>query len=84
LALLLSGGSGGFERPPGNSRAQRTTGLWPQACREMIGMEWLAPLPPEYLWTFGSKLPAGVRYMPDRNAIGLVIAVLRLQGRDYS
>jgi hypothetical protein len=60
-----------------------TTGLWPTACREMIGHEWLAPLPPEYLWTFGSRLPDGVRYVPDRAAIDLVIAVLHLQDREY-
>lgn len=60
-----------------------TTGLWPLACREMIGMEWLAPLPPDYLWTFGSRLPTGVRYIPDRAAIDLVIAVLHLQDREY-
>jgi hypothetical protein len=60
-----------------------TTGLWPEACRETIGEQWLAERPPEYLWTFGSRLPAGVRYMPDRDAIDLVIAVLRLQDREY-
>ena len=60
-----------------------STGLWPEACREMIGEEWLAERPPEYLWTFGTRLPAGVRYMPDREAIDLVIAVLRLQDREY-
>lgn len=60
-----------------------TTGLWPEACRETIGEQWLAPLPPEYLWTFGSRLPAGVRYIPDRDAIDLVIALLRLQDREY-
>jgi hypothetical protein len=49
----------------------------------MIGMEWLAERPPEYLWTFGTRLPHGVRYMPDREAIDLVIAVLRLQDREY-
>lgn len=60
-----------------------TTGLWPAACLSTIGHEWLAPRPPEYLWTFGSRLPAGVRYVPDHDAIDLVIAVLRLQDRDY-
>ena len=49
----------------------------------MIGMGWLAERPPEYLWTFGTRLPHGVRYMPDRDAIDLVIAVLRLQDREY-
>lgn len=60
-----------------------TTGLWPQACLDTIGEPWLAPPPPEYLWTFGSRLAAGVRYVPDRSAIDLLIAILRVQGRDY-
>ncbi|WP_171470578.1 hypothetical protein [Frigoriglobus tundricola] len=60
-----------------------TTGLWPEACREATGEEWLAPHPPDYLWTFGSRLPQSVRYVPDRTAIDLVIAVLHLQGREY-
>jgi hypothetical protein len=60
-----------------------TTGLWPDACRETIGEEWLAGRPPDYLWTFGSRLPAGVRYIPDRAAIDLVLAVLHLQDREY-
>lgn len=49
----------------------------------MIGEEWLAERPPEYLWTFGSRLTQSVRYTPDRDALDLVIAVLRLQDREY-
>ena len=60
-----------------------TTGTLPQACLSTIGEPWLAPTPPEYLWTFGTRLPAGVRYVPDRDAIDLAIAVLRLQNREY-
>lgn len=60
-----------------------TTGLWPDACRQTIGEEWLAAHPPAYVWTFGSRLPAGVRYAPAVDAIDLVCAVLRLQGREY-
>ncbi|MFO0824963.1 MAG: hypothetical protein U0792_17890 [Gemmataceae bacterium] len=60
-----------------------TTGLWPQACRETLGEAWNALLPPDYLWTFVSRLPDGVRYIPDRDAIDLAIAILRLQDREY-
>jgi hypothetical protein len=60
-----------------------TTGLWPEACRETLGLEWLGPHPPDYLWTFGSRLPTGVRYITDRAAIDLVTAVLHLQDRKY-
>jgi hypothetical protein len=60
-----------------------TTGTWPEACRKVIGEERLAEQPPEYLWTFGSRLPDGVRYIPDRSAIDLVIQILTLQGREY-
>lgn len=60
-----------------------TTALWPAACLATIGEEWPGPRPPEYLWTFGSRLPAGVNYIPDREAIDIVILILRQQGREY-
>jgi hypothetical protein len=60
-----------------------TVGLWPAACLATIGAQWLAPPPPEYLWTFGAKLPAGVHYVRCRDAIDCVVAVLRAQGRQY-
>ncbi len=60
-----------------------TTGLWPSACRATLGEQWLAPPPPEYLWTFGSRLPSGVSYIADRNAIETVVCILHLQGRHY-
>jgi hypothetical protein len=60
-----------------------TTGLWPAACLATIGEEWLAPPPPDYLWTFGTRLPPGVNYLADRDAIDTVIAVLRQQDRQY-
>lgn len=60
-----------------------TTGLWPLACRATLGQEWLAPMPPEYLWTFGARLPEGVRYVASREAIECVIAILRRQSRQY-
>ena len=43
----------------------------------------LAATPPKYVWTFGSRLPAGIRYVADRDAIDTAITVLRLQGREY-
>jgi hypothetical protein len=60
-----------------------TTGLWPAACAATLGQEWLAPPPPEYVWTFGARLPEGVRYAPDRDAIDTVISLLRRRGRQY-
>jgi hypothetical protein len=60
-----------------------TTGLWPAACMATIGLPWPGPRPPEYLWTFGTKLPPLVRYIPDSEAIDLVILILRQQGREY-
>ena len=60
-----------------------TTGLWPAACRATLGQEWLAPLPPPYFWNFGTRRPDGVNYLPARDAIDCVIALLRLQGREY-
>ena len=49
----------------------------------MIGEEWLAPPPPDYLWTFGARLPAGVRYVAAPDAIETVMQILRAQGREY-
>ncbi len=60
-----------------------TTGLWPAACQATLGEDWLAEHPPEYLWTFGSRLPKDVRYIASREAIEVVIEVLRQQGREY-
>lgn len=60
-----------------------TTGLWPLACKATLGLDWLALPPPEYVWTFGNRLPEGVRYVASREAIDCVIAILYQQGRDY-
>jgi len=60
-----------------------STGLWPAACKETLGLDWLAPLPPDYLWAVGNQLPDGVRYLADRGAIDTVIYVLHQQGRQY-
>jgi hypothetical protein len=60
-----------------------TTGLWPQACKATLDEGWLAPAPPEYLWTFGDRSPRGVNYHPDRDAIDCVISLLHRQGRPY-
>ncbi|MCI0457784.1 MAG: hypothetical protein L0Z62_12520 [Gemmataceae bacterium] len=60
-----------------------TTGHWPAACLATLGEDWPGPRPPEYLWTFGNRLPAGVNYLPDREAIDVAILILRQQGRDY-
>ncbi len=60
-----------------------TTGLWPEACYYRIGEPWLAERPPEYLWTLGERLPSGVRYQADHEAIELAILLLARQGRQY-
>lgn len=60
-----------------------STGLWPLSCELALGLPWPGPLPPDYFWNFGSRRPAGVNYLPDRDAIDLVVALLRLQGRRY-
>jgi hypothetical protein len=60
-----------------------TTRLWPAACEATLGMPWLAPHPPEYLWTFGTRLPEGVNYRASREAIDCVVRLLRQQGRQY-
>jgi hypothetical protein len=68
----------------GAKGAPRPTGLWPEACRNFLGLDWLAPAPPEYPWTFGTRLPEGVKYIADKEAIETVIEILRLQDRPYS
>jgi hypothetical protein len=60
-----------------------STGLWPAACKATTGLDWPAPAPPEYVWAFGDRLPAGASYAPCREAIDLVVLLLRRQGRDY-
>ncbi len=60
-----------------------SSGLWPAACKAATGLDWLAPPPPEYVWALGDRLPAGARYAPCRDAIDLVVLLLRRQGRDY-
>jgi hypothetical protein len=60
-----------------------STGLWPAACAATLGLDWPGPLPPDYFWDFGARRPAGVNYLPDRDAIETVIMVLRMQGRQY-
>jgi hypothetical protein len=60
-----------------------TTGLWPLTCRAMLGLGWPAPLPPAYFWSLGTHRPAEVNYVPARDAIDCVIALLRRQGRQY-
>ncbi len=46
-----------------------TTSLWPDQCRKVTGMEWTAPDPPPWIWT--KRLPPGVVYTPDHDAIAL-------------
>lgn len=60
-----------------------TSGVWPAACEATLGLPWLADLPPDYLWTFGTKLPPNVNYRASRDAIDAVIAVLAAQDRPY-
>jgi hypothetical protein len=60
-----------------------TTGTWPLACARQLGLDWPGPLPPTYFWDFGTRRPTGVNYLPDREAIDLVVALLRRQGRNY-
>lgn len=60
-----------------------TTGLWPAACQATLGIGWTAERPPEYLWTFGTRLPKDVRYIASHEAIEVVIEILRQQGREY-
>jgi hypothetical protein len=38
-----------------------SAGLWPAVCEATLGLPWLVPHPPEYLWAFGSRLPRGHR-----------------------
>lgn len=45
-----------------------TTGLWPSACKEMTGDDWLIEHPPEYLWCLPKHWPSRVSYKPDRVA----------------
>jgi hypothetical protein len=56
-----------------------STGLWPAACKATLGLDWLAPLPPDYLWA--DEVPEGVRYVADRGAIDTALYVLHQQGR---
>jgi hypothetical protein len=60
-----------------------SAGLLPAACKAAIGLEWLAPAPPDYLWAACTALPDGVSYRPSREAIDCVLAILRQQGRRY-
>jgi hypothetical protein len=60
-----------------------SAGMWPAACAATLGLDWPGPRPPDYFWNFGARLPAGVNYLPEREAIALVVAVLRMQGRPY-
>lgn len=59
------------------------SGLMPLACAHLLGLPWPGPLPPAYFWDFGTRRPAGVNYLPAREAIDLVVTVLRRQGRAY-
>jgi hypothetical protein len=52
-----------------------TTKYWPERCKLLIGQEWLAPKPPDYLWAKGA-LPDGAIYQPDVQAIQLAYQIL--------
>ena len=60
-----------------------TTGLWPTACRATLGLDWLAEVPPTYLWCLARHFPSGARYRPERAAIEAAIHFLQQQGRQY-
>lgn len=60
-----------------------TVGLWPLACKATLGLDWPGPAPADYFWNFGTRRPEGVHYLPDRDAIDLVVELLRQQGRSY-
>ncbi|TMJ00772.1 MAG: hypothetical protein E6G97_17725 [Alphaproteobacteria bacterium] len=60
-----------------------STGRLPAACKTILGMEWLAPPPPAYLWGTAEDMPFGAMYQASRSAIDCVVAILRMQERRY-
>jgi hypothetical protein len=44
------------------------TGLLPLACKRVLGVEWLAPPPPDFLWTPVTELQEHSRYEPNKEA----------------
>lgn len=53
-----------------------STRYLPSQCLITAGLEWTAPLPPDYLWA--DELPPAVVYRPDMLAIKLAITLLGL------
>ena len=69
--------------PDTNEVIDFTVGFWPAACKALTGLEWPAPLPPDYLWCLGPRRPRRVNYIPDGEAVAVAVNLLRRQGRDY-
>lgn len=55
--------------PKRNEIIDVTTCYLTAQCKELTGLSWDAPEPPNYLWTDVDLLPPGVRYTPSLSAI---------------
>jgi hypothetical protein len=55
-----------------------TTKYWPERCLKVIGREWLAPKPPDYLWVNSHQMPKFVNYYPELKAIELAYQIIKM------
>lgn len=62
--------------PATESIIDLTSGIWPDRCKQLTGMNWKAPMPPDFLWTTFNQLPKGVIYEPNKDACQLVAEVM--------
>jgi hypothetical protein len=49
-----------------------TTCYLKDQCKELTGLDWKAPDPPDYVWHHIDSLPCGIEYTPSREAVALV------------
>lgn len=54
-----------------------TTGHWPMQAAELMGYDWTATRPPDFLWSREQEFPYGVRYEPTIEGGAIVVATMR-------
>ena len=65
--------------PERNQIVDLTTGFQPERCEEMLGMDWPAAKPPDWLWMEASEVPAtGAFYEPCPVACSLAMQLLSI------